>query len=334
MIIINFFINWSLTNKLDYYEKQTISLIAAFGLVATVHAVEIDDKISINGFIDGSWTDTDKSTGDENDLDIDEVELNFIVNARNVSGEIHIDDNDPGSDLDNIEQAHFTYTMGNGLSVTLGRFGFALGFEGEDPAGLYTFSRAYDDNVLADGDSTGLYNLGNTDVLAVEGLSFGYSADAFTIALSVLNEIEQLEEQGANNDDLDLEVAITYTDIEDLVIGAGIHSREGLTAADEIDVTNLHAAYSMVKLMVAGEYVNVDTQAVDRCAYLIFADYDIKDRLGVAARYSQWESLVDGTELDRVTIAPNYAITESLGAILEYSSTETAAGTDEDQLAL
>jgi len=321
-------------------KNKLLALLAAFGLVATVHAVEINDNISINGFIDGSWTDTDKSTGDENDLDIDEVELNFIVNAGNVSGEIHIDDNDAGTDLGNIEQAHFTYTMDNGLSVTLGRFGSALGFEGEDPAGLYTFSRAYDDQMDTDGDQvaditdTGLYNLGNTDVLAVEGLSFGYSADAFTIALSVVNEIETLEEQGANNDDLDLEVAITYTGIENLVIGAGIHSREGLTAAQDIDVTNLHAAYSMDKLMVAGEYVNVDTQAVDRSAYLILADYDVNDKLGVAARYSQWESLVDGVELDRVTIAPNYAITESLGAILEYSSTETAAGADEDQLAL
>ena len=315
-------------------KNKLLALLAAFGLVATVHAVEINDNISINGFIDGSWTDTDKAGGDENDLDIDEVELNFIVNAGNVSGELHIDDNDNSDNLGNIEQVHFTYTLDNGLSVTLGRFGSALGFEGEDPAGLYTFSRAYDDNMIAGGASTGLYNLGNTDVLAVEGLSFGYSADAFTIALSAVNEIEHLEEQGANNDDLDLEVAIIYTGIENLIIGAGIHSREGATAAEDIDITNLHAAYTLDKLMIAGEYVNVDTPALDRSAYLILADYDVNDKLGVAARYSQWESLVDGTELDRVTIAPNYAITESLGAILEYSSTETAAGTDEDQLAL
>ena len=79
-------------------------------MVATVHAVEINDNISINGFIDGSWTNTDDNTNtnDDNDLDIDEVELNFIVNAGNVSGEIHIDDNDDGGNLGNIEQAHFS----------------------------------------------------------------------------------------------------------------------------------------------------------------------------------------------------------------------------------
>ena len=40
------------------------------------------------------------------------------------------------------------------LSVTFGRYGSALGFEREDPAGLYTFSRAYNGSD---------FNLGNID---------------------------------------------------------------------------------------------------------------------------------------------------------------------------
>ena len=91
-------------------KNKLLAFLAAFGLVATVHAVEINENISINGFIDGSWTNTDDNTNtnDDNDLDIDEVELNFIVNAGNMSGEIHIDDNDDGGNLGNIEQAHFS----------------------------------------------------------------------------------------------------------------------------------------------------------------------------------------------------------------------------------
>ena len=45
-----------------------------------------------------------------------------------------------------IEQAHFTYTFDNGISATFGRYGSKLGLEGEDPAGLWTFSRAYESN--------------------------------------------------------------------------------------------------------------------------------------------------------------------------------------------
>jgi len=307
-------------------KNKLLALLAAFGLVASVSAVEINDNLSINGFIDGSWSNTDQGATDVNDLDVDEVELNFIVNAGNVSGEIHIDSDDDvdESDID-LEQVHFTYTMDNGLSVTFGRFGSALGFEGQDPAGLYTFSRAYD-------DGTSLKNIGNVDSIAVEGLSFGYSADAFSVAISAVNPEGTLEENGAANNDLDLEVAVSYTGIENLSIGAGIHQLNGLTAADDVDITNIHASYTMDKLMLAAEHINVETATTDESAYLILADYDVNDQLGVAVRYSEWET--GGDEVDRVTVAPNYAITDSLGAILEYSSTEIAGGGDEDMLAL
>jgi hypothetical protein len=309
-------------------KNKLLALLAAFGLVASVSAVEINDNISINGFIDGSWSNTDVGATDTNDLDIDEVELNFIVNAGNVSGEIHVDSDDNNGGDDNnmdLEQVHFTYTMDNGLSVTFGRFGSALGFEGQDPAGLYTFSRAYD-------DGTSAKNIGNVDSIAVEGLSFGYSADAFSVAISAVNPEGTLEENGVNNNDLDLEVAVSYTGIENLSIGAGMHQVNGLTAADDVDITNIHASYTMDKLMLAAEHINVETATTDESAYLILADYDVNDQLGVAVRYSEWET--GANEVDRVTVAPNYAITDSLGAILEYSSTEIAGGGDEDMLAL
>jgi len=322
-------------------KNKLLALLAAFGLVATVHAVEINENISINGFIDGAWTNTDDNgaNNDDNDLDIDEVELNFIVNAGSVSGEIHIDDNDDGGNLGNIEQAHFSYSLENGLSITVGRFGSALGFEGQDPAGLYTYSRAYD-------DGTSIYNIGNIDGgngQQVEGLSLGYSADAFSIAVSAVNGVGTEEEGTVGGvgfeDDLNVEIALTYTGIENLVLGGGMHSTSGRTGvaplSNDVDITNIHAAYTMDKLMLGGEYVNVDedTAADDLSAYLILADYDINDKMGIAVRYSEWETGANA-ESDRITVAPNYAITESLGAILEYSSAEDNAGNEEDTLAL
>ena len=54
-----------------------------------------------------------------------------------------------------VEQAHITYSLDNGVSFTLGKYGSALGFEREDPTGLYTFSRAY--------QAGSGFNLGNID---------------------------------------------------------------------------------------------------------------------------------------------------------------------------
>ena len=50
---------------------------------------------------------------------------------------------------------------------------------------------------------------------------------------------------------------------------------------------------------------------------------DFNDKVGVAVRFSNNEqSTVDQGDYEKFTIAPNYAITDSLGAILEYSDVE------------
>jgi hypothetical protein len=67
---------------------------------------------------------------------------------------------------------------------------------------------------------------------------------------------------------------------------------------------------------------------------LVLVDYDVSDKLGVAVRYSEWETS-STNEYSKITIAPNYALTDSLGAILEYSDTDSGtANVDSDQIAL
>jgi hypothetical protein len=121
-------------------KTKLLAVLAAFGMVASASAVKINNNISINGFIDGSVSNTDAdgaATNDETNIGVDEVELNILVNAGSVSGELHIDTEDADNDQAiSLEQAHFTYSFANGLSATAGRFGSALGFEREDPAGL------------------------------------------------------------------------------------------------------------------------------------------------------------------------------------------------------
>ena len=78
-------------------KNKVLALLATIGLASSVSAVEINKNLSINGFIDGSWQDRneDHEVGTNNDLQdvsLDEVELNFLLNVGNVSGEIHLDD--------------------------------------------------------------------------------------------------------------------------------------------------------------------------------------------------------------------------------------------------
>ncbi len=321
-----------------------MATLVAFGLVGSVSAVEINENLSINGFIDGSITKSDRGTaltspvGDTANWGIDEIEVDFLFNVGSVSGAVHVDTNDAAGtgDLD-IEQAHFTYTLDNGVSLTFGRYGSALGLEREDPAGLYTFSRAY----------AGAFNLGDIDGNgAVEGLTVSYAADAWSLGVSIENPNGTIRDNNAKND-LDYEVALSYTGIENLSVGIGYfkdNENSGLVlagGAPEDDVTNIHATYQVGKALLGAEWTQIDRSANgtgltegDLDAHMFLVDYDVSDKLGVAVRYSSYEESAN-VDVDKITIAPNYAITESLGAILEYSDiSHDTANSDSDIIAL
>jgi hypothetical protein len=302
-------------------------------MVASASAVKINNNISINGFIDGSYvtTDNDNTNRDDSNLQLDEVELNILVNAGNVSGELHIDTEDEllGTGVDDndthlsIEQVHFSYAFGNGASLQVGRFGSELGLEREDPAGLYTYSRAYNNE----------FDLGNVDSYLQEGARLAYSTGAFAGSVALYNAIGDIEDDNGSKNDLDYEVALSYTGFDNLTIGAGIQTVRP-TDGNNTEVYTLNLAYTLDKLLLAAEYTNIETGNDDRSGYLVLADYDVNEKLGLAVRYSQWETDDTGAESEKLTFAPNYAITESLGAIIEFSAEEEADGDEIDSFAV
>ena len=314
-------------------KNKILALLASVGLVASVQAVDINENLKIQGFLDFSYTNTETDNGgtssDEQTLEMDEVEIDFLFNVGNVSGEVHIDNNDaPDGDSGfDIEQAHFTYSLDNGVSFTFGNYGSSLGFEREDPAGLYTYSRAYGD-LRGGGARASTFNLGDVDNNDVHGVTIAYSGDNFSIAASLENPAADADGSGIadrkeiETNNADLEVAITYTGIDNVNIGIGyFFDNETLNSVEE-DVLNFHASTTFGKVFIAGEYTEVQTENVafgDLDAYMLLLDYDFNDKLGAAFRISSNETNIDNEDYDKITIAPNYAITDSLGAIIEYS---------------
>jgi hypothetical protein len=315
-------------------KNKIMAMLVAFGLVGSVSAIEINENLSINGFIDGSYKSTDYNDaanpaagGDSTDIGLDEIELDFLFSAGGVSGELHLDSAVGANDstLD-IEQVHLSYGFEGGLSLTAGVFGSSLGLDREDPGGLYTYSRAY--------SALGGFNLGDVDTYQQEGLRVTYTADQFTASLSAFNGVGAIEEDLATNteDDLDWELSIAFTGIENLALGG--NEKTGTTTDNT--VINFHGAYTMGKALIAAEWSNIDSDNstdADRDAYQILVDYDVSDVLGFAVRYAEEDNGL-GTNGDSVTIAPNYAISDNLGAILEYTNRNDANGDDEDYLAV
>jgi len=348
-------------------KTKLLAVMATLGMVASASAVKINNNLSINGFIDGSWSDRSEdhvgltdarvangeargtNNNDSQDIGVDEIELNFVVNAGNVSGLVAIDtDSAPSgrSAADNIdvEQAHFTYAFENGLSVTFGRYGSKLGLEREDPAGLYTFSRAYGDGGAA--GNAGAPNYGDVDSFVRDGVAFGYTYGNFDLGLSLDQAVDDnLEAQGEG---LNYEVFVSYNGFDNLVVNAGwraedngIETDAGTDYSLDTDHINVNAAYSLGKALLAVEWQETsfdDTRAGQKGdieAAQIILDYDFTDKIGAAIRYSSEDKDNDetsGLEISKLTIAPNYAITDSLGLILEYTTADVdvAAGQDSD----
>jgi hypothetical protein len=319
-------------------KNKIISTIVALSVVGTSYAIEVNDNLSINGFVDTSYSNakTDGSATNTEKVSIDEVELNFLFNVGSVSGEIHLDndntDSTDGNQAD-IEQAHFTYSLDNGISFTIGRYGSKLGFEREDPAGLYSYSRAYSDAT----------NYGDVDSLVREGVAINYAADAYTVGLSLdQTKGENLDDSGNG---LNVELSLSYTGIENVNVGIGYRKEEAAGTNNGSDHLNLNASYQVGKALLAAEWQSMDPEATgsaDQEAFMLLVDYDVSDKLGVAVRYSQEDQDTISTsalENSKWTIAPNFAITDSLGAIIEYSSTDVdvasgAASADEELFAV
>ncbi|MDA1048209.1 MAG: porin [Verrucomicrobia bacterium] len=310
-------------------KNKIIATLVAFGLVGSASAIEINENLSINGFIDTSYTLTEKDAGDVQELGVDEIELNFLFNVGGASGAIHLDDVDAagGSDV-NVEQAFIGYSLENGVSFTIGKYGSTLGFEREDPGGLYTYSRAYSTGVVGN-----QFNLGDVDSNVYEGIRLGYSSDVFGLGVSLQNDASG--EENIEKNELDLELSFTYTGIENLNIGGGY--RFANQAANEVDVLNLHATTVMGKFLLGAEYIELQNgggAGQDLDGWQVIADYDVSDKLGVALRISSNENeLVGNSDYEKVTIAPNYSLSDSLGVILEYSDVDDA-GIDSNELAL
>ena len=63
-------------------KNKLMALLATIGLVLA-SAVEINENLSISGFIDGSYYDGDTAAGK---TQLDEIEVNIDANVGNVSG--------------------------------------------------------------------------------------------------------------------------------------------------------------------------------------------------------------------------------------------------------
>jgi len=205
--------------------QKTLALLAGLTFAgALTHAqIAIGDNLTVSGFVDASYTDSENGATDNTAINVDEVEIDFAFSFDSVSAEIHLESK--GSTV-NLEQAFVSTDLG-GITVTAGRMLNLLGFEADEPTGLLTYSKAYSNNSDDNYNPGSQYN---------DGIRGAFSQGDFSISGSITDNVYAGKDYGdGDGDELGYDIQVTYTGIENLALSLGYANDgdvdDGITAA-------------------------------------------------------------------------------------------------------
>ncbi|GLR71656.1 outer membrane beta-barrel protein [Agaribacter marinus] len=295
------------------------SLLLAMGAAGTASA-EISDKFTVGGFVDMSWTYADIDGGSsEQSAGIDQVEFNIgyqFDDKLSATVDIEYQDNGTGEEVD-LEQAFVSYAVSDQFSIKAGRFLSYTGWETEEPTGLFQYS----------GTGYAAYFYGGYQ----QGVSGIYSGDGFAVALSVVNDLGDLEGEARDSEQPGFETMLAIMPTEEITI-KGFYSTDSLDGTSEdTTLVNLWASYSTGALTLAAEYntsenapayvfggAGIDAEA---SGYLLMGNYAF-DSFGLTLRYHDWEieTATGATYEDAsgFTISPSITVSDNLLMVFEY----------------
>ncbi|MBQ0754724.1 MAG: outer membrane beta-barrel protein [Gammaproteobacteria bacterium] len=317
-----------------------VALIAASSMAQA--EIELTEKLSLSGFIDMSSTYVESeidspaalavdSKESETSSGLDQFELNFLYSfddklsavvdlEHQDDGRTVVDDNGDtvaiGEETD-IEQAYFSYAVTDSFSVKGGRFLSYAGWETEDPTGLFQYS----------GAGYAGYFYGGYQ----QGMSALYSADMFAVAVSVVNDLGDLEGEFRDSKKPAVETMLAFmpTDTWTTKVFYSTDENEGLGPNDEdITLINAWTSFAIGDLLLAGEYNKSENNPVyatapgdEASGYLLMANYAF-GKAGLTVRYHDWtledKSGVAFEEVSGITVAPSYALTDNLLIVAEF----------------
>jgi hypothetical protein len=302
------------------YEK-TLAVLAGLTFAGAISQAQIaiGENLTVSGFVDASYTDTDNTASgtDTKGLDVDQVEIDLAFSFEGVSAEVHLQST--GSEV-SLEQAFATVDV-SGITVSAGRMLGLLGFEADEPTLLNQSSTAYDI-----GGSGGIYAPRGISQYN-DGLRGSTSQGDFGVSVSVYDSL--YGGTAGTDSDVAIDGQITYSGIENLSISLGFADDQKVGTADAViaNIFNIHATYVLGQVTLSAEWNDFEDGAgKDGDGYLVLGSYSLNDRTSIAVRYSEVDAGGGATgsewDLEKFTVSPTYSVTDNLRARLEYSTGE------------
>lgn len=308
------------------YRTITAAVTAAVFLTtpnAYADGFDLSEKLSVTGFIDMSTVRVDPEDGDSSTSSgLDQFEIDFLYDfGSGLSAQVDLEyqDNGSGEEVD-VEQAFVSYGVSDALSIKAGRFLSYSGWETEEPTGLFQYS----------GTGYAKYFYGGYQ----QGVSTLYKGSGFDVALSVVNDLGDLEGENRDSEDPGVELMLAVHPVEAWTM-KGFYMTDKLEGTDEdTDLINVWTSYKVADWTFAAEYntsenapaaVGIAGIGAEADGYLLMANY-AWDKFGITFRYNESEVETDaGTtveDLSAFTLAPSYAVSDNLLLVLEYRRDE------------
>ncbi len=267
----------------------------------TLCAQSVTADVELSGFVDMSILSDDGVVG----MGLDQLELDLSTDLGDgISIRADVNAMGPTAPVE-LEQAYIAYEVGEGLSLTVGKFLSCTGFEAAEPTGMYQFS--YSATLVYGGYQN--------------GIAASYTTDKFGAYGAVVSSVWDGSDKDLDGD-FGIEAQLILMPIE------GVTAKAAFAMEDKQNLINVWGLYENGPLSAAAEvnvmndWVNDDGAFDSGLGYLAMVNYGLSDKIGVTARYSAIALTPPGkgakdAETNEITIAPSYAISDNWGLVAE-----------------
>lgn len=310
-----------------------------------------NQSVSVYGYVAGSaWYQKDGAKGAKSDtgLDLDAAKLGLAFNFAPVTAKVSFYTDRFAADNDiQLLEANATYDLGNGLTITGGRYQSLVGYEAFDIPGtsFITYGNV-SRQVILNNDAVGL--IPNFS----EGVRVSYAFDKFTASLSVVDSIYPSVDSdgrtiyhgdGSLSNGYGVEAHLGYdngTFSASATLGYDKYKHvDGSTLSYNMDadgyLADLWAQYILGKTTFAAEFYYVYAKQEvtggenknSNYYALVMARHQFTEKFSLAGRVSAGKDKTTGIEkFDReywkVSVAPTYAVTANFDVRAEVSYTD------------
>lgn len=317
--------------KKNIIKIAALAIASAFAISAYAD-VAIHQNVSLYGYAAGSIQYTKPNTGNsDTTMDLDAAKLGLAFNFAPVTSKVSLytAKNPDGEEKISLLEANVTYDVGNGLSLTGGRFQSWIGYEAFDIPNA---------NFITNGADVISSIIPNFH----EGLRADYNVDKMNFGVAVVNSVYNIADgfrgDGSLTDGYGVEGHFGYNDGA-FSVGATLAYQNtrsdapayNLNLLKDTYVADVWAQYVLKQTTIGAEFFYAQTRESsdnnEQVMYgLVMVKQQLNEKFSVAGRFSAGQVKEKGIDEKpnfwKVSVQPAYAVTQNLAVGVEVNYTK------------